>query len=188
MNETNPVPLHQDSELAARLREKSPDAAKGFAELYQERLISFCCGYLGDRNEAEDAFQEITFKVLHASEIPESLRPWLFRIARNQCLNMIRARARRPDRGALPSESQVEARLTGQLTALLRSEAAHQLRQAVAALPEEEREALRLRYVEELSRAEIAAILDVPESVVKARLFDGLQSLRRSAAESATSD
>ncbi len=48
----------------------------------------------------------------------------------------------------------------------------------VARLTEEQREVLRLRYVEELPRAEIALVVDLPESVVKSRLFAGLKRLR----------
>ena len=48
-------------------------------------------------------------------------------------------------------------------------------------LSEAQREAIRLRYVEDLSRAEIAEVLDLPESVVKSRLFESLKKLREQA-------
>jgi DNA-directed RNA polymerase specialized sigma24 family protein len=48
----------------------------------------------------------------------------------------------------------------------------------VAGLPAEQREALRLRDVEGLGRAEIAYVLEIPEASVKTRLFEGLRKLR----------
>ncbi len=169
--------------LVARLREKGPDAAQLLETQYRERLLKFCWGYLGDHEEAEDAVQEICFKVLQVGQVPDGFRPWLFRIARNQCLNMVRARARRVDRQHLPTGSLWDAATTGQLTVLMRHETEAELRRAVDGLPEDQREALRLRYVENLSRAEIAEILEVSESVVKSRLFEGLQTLRQIAAQ-----
>jgi len=51
----------------------------------------------------------------------------------------------------------------------------------VQSLEESQREVLRLRYVEDLSRTEIAEVLDIPESVVKSRIFEGLEKLREQA-------
>ena len=56
------------------------------------------------------------------------------------------------------------------------------MKQAFLLLTDEQREVLRLRYVENLSRGEIAEILDQPESLVKSRLFEGLKRLREEAA------
>ena len=50
--------------------------------------------------------------------------------------------------------------------------------QAVAALPEEQREVLMLRHGEGLSRAEMAHVLDIPEATVKSRLFQAVRKLR----------
>jgi RNA polymerase sigma-70 factor (ECF subfamily) len=164
--------------LVGRLREHDPRAAKLLETHYRRVLIRFCWGYLGGESEAEDAVQEVFLKVVRTDPIPERFRPWLYQLARNQCLNMLRARARRVERGGLPEASQIHAALTGQLTGLVREEVHARLTQAVRQLSDDLREALRLRYVENLSRVEIAEILDLPESVVKSRLFEGIQKLR----------
>ncbi|MHC5109763.1 MAG: RNA polymerase sigma factor, partial [Planctomycetota bacterium] len=109
---------------------------------------------------------------------PENFRPWVYRIARNHCLNLLRNRGRRKDVHHLPSGSGLEVALTGQLTRLARVEAKDQIAELVDQLPENFQEVLRLRYVEDLSRSEIASVLDLPESVVKSRLFEGLKKLR----------
>ena len=147
-------------------------------ELYRAPLLRFCWGYLGSVEEAEDAIQEIWYKVLTAETVPALFRPWLYKIARNQALNMLRHRAACKDARQLPAPSQVDALLTGLLTRLVNEEAKSRLADLVATLSEAQRETLRLRYVEGLSRAEIAEVLDVPVSAVKSRLFEGLKKLR----------
>ena len=169
--------------LVTRLRDKDTQAAAELQRLYRDVLLRFCWGYLGRMEEAEDAVQDIACKVLASHEIPaaDQFRPWLYKVARNHCLNLLRERATRKDRQALPSASQMADALTGHLTKLVREELRSRLADLVQTLADSQREVLRLRYVEDLSRAEIAQVLDIPESVVKSRLFEGLQKLRESA-------
>lgn len=164
--------------LLARLRTGDPAAGELLNHLYRAALVRFCWGYLGRTDEAEDAVQEVCYKVLAAKAVPEAFRPWLYKLARNFCLNRLRDRVRRPDREAIPAASQIHEVMTGHLTRLVRREQASRLAELVQSLPEEQKEVLRLRYVEDLSRSEIAEVLDLSESMVKSRLFEGLQRLR----------
>jgi RNA polymerase sigma-70 factor (ECF subfamily) len=164
--------------LVASLRRGDAQAGALLNRLYQAQLIRFCWGYLGSGEEAEDAVQEVFCKVLASSRLPDRFRPWLYKIARNHCLNLLRDRARRKDRRDLPADSQLQDRLTGNLTGLVKRELRSRIMHLLAALPGAYREVLRLRYTEELSRSEIAEVLDIPESVVKSRLFEGLKRLR----------
>ena len=77
--------------------------------------------------------------------------------------------------------SEVHEALTGHLTRLVRNEQRSRLSDLVRQLPDSQREVLRLRYVEGLGRAEVAEVLDLSESVVKSRLFEGLKRLREQA-------
>jgi len=67
---------------------------------------------------------------------------------------------------------------TGVLTRLVRQEQRSRIMHLVRAMPADQREVLCLRYVDGLSRAEIAYVLESPEAVVKSRLFEGLEKLR----------
>jgi RNA polymerase sigma-70 factor (ECF subfamily) len=153
-------------------------------EPHRDRLLRFCRGYLEDAEAAADAVQE-TFRryLAQAAEGRPAREPraWLLAAARNLCLNELRARRRRRDREPLPTSFDAPAAWTGPLTRLLRAERAEDAARRVAALSEEERELLRLRYFDELSRAEIAALLGLAESVVKSRLFEAIEKLRRAA-------
>ena len=171
---------HEDMtpSLVARLRSGDTEAGALLDNLYRKALFRFCWGYLGRLEDAEDAVQDICFKVLRARSIPDSFRPWLYKTARNHCLNMLRQRDRRRDNRELPSGSQLREMLTGQLTRLLRSEQRARVDELVRCLPDNQQEVLRLRYVEGLSRGEIAEVLETPEQVVKSRIFEGLKRLR----------
>ena len=167
--------------LVARLRSGDPEAGAYLDQLYREALVRFCWGYLGRIEEAEDAVQDICYKVLTADTVPDTFRAWLYGIARHHCLNLQRERARRKDGGVLPAASEIHELLTGHLTRLVKQEHRFRISELVRGLPEAEREVLRLRYVEDLSRCEIASILEISESAVKSRLFIGLKRLREEA-------
>ena len=76
---------------------------------------------LGDAAAAEDAAQDVLVKALSARSVPESVRPWLYRIARNHCLNLLRSRRVRAEQ-AFPSSAPFAESRTGHLTRLVRAE------------------------------------------------------------------
>jgi len=167
--------------LVERLRSGDSQAGEILLRQYRDTLVRFCWGYLGRLDEAEDAVQETCCRVLSAETVPDAFRPWMYKLARHHCLNLLRQRARRPDGDVLPAASQIYGAMTGNLTRLVRGEQASRLAELVQSLPDDQREVLRLRYVEDLSRTEIADVLDLNESVVKSRLFEGMKRLREAA-------
>ena len=166
------------SSLVARLRVGDREAGVLLDSLYREALVRFCWGYLGRMDEAEDAVQDICYNVLRAECVPDAFRSWLYKTARNHCINLLRRREKRRDGANLPPGSQVFESLTGQLTKLVRSEQRSHLDELVRSLSHAQQEVLRLRYTEGLSRGEIAEVLDISETVVKSRVFEGLKRLR----------
>lgn len=164
--------------LVARLRSGDTTAGGLLDKLYRQAMVRFCHGYLGNTEEAEDAVQEVFYKVLRTTDVPDNFRAWLYRIARNHCINVLRARARRGDQHDLPPASGLAAEATGNLTRMVKKDMRARIASLVAALPLEQREVICLRYGDELSRAEIAYVLGTPESTVKSRLFQGLKKLR----------
>lgn len=164
--------------LLERLRAGDAAGAQVLEEAYREPLLRFARGYLRDADEAEDAVQDVLARVLASDAEPESCRAWIYRVARNVCLN--RLRARRPVEEHASALDPPEER-TGPLTRLARAEERERLRDDLAELSDAQREAVTLRYVEGLTRDEIAAVLELPVSVVKSRIYEGLESLRREA-------
>jgi len=167
--------------VLVHLRQGDPQAAEVLERLYRDAMLHFCFGYLQNLEDARDAVQETFYRVLKADVIPDRFRPWLYRIARNHCLNVLRDRQHNPACGVMPSDSKLPEAATGHLSRLVRSEARHRLRDAVARLSPAHQEVLRLRYGENLSREEIAEVLELPESIVKSRLFEAVRKLREHA-------
>jgi RNA polymerase sigma-70 factor (ECF subfamily) len=160
-----------------KLRSGDDAAAALLEELYREPLLRFARGYLGAQ-DAEDAVQDILCTVLAAETVPDDFRVWIYTVTRRRCLNLLRGRGRRRDAAPLPERIDLPGTLRGQLTRLTEAERGRRVQEALAALPEAQREVLRLRYTEQLSRAEIARVLDVPEARVKSRLYEAMKKLR----------
>jgi RNA polymerase sigma-70 factor (ECF subfamily) len=163
--------------LVIKLRAGDTTAGNLLDQLYRRALLRFCWRYLDDRQEAEDAVQEVFQAVLRATDVPNNFRAWLYKIAHNRCLDLRRARGRRHEKhGPVPGD-QLPEELTGPLTGLVNQEQRSRILHLVAALPEAQREILRLRYTENLKRAEIAYVLDIPEKLVKSRLCAAMRKL-----------
>ena len=148
-------------------------------KLYRDAMVWFCRGYLGDREQAERAVQEIFSEVLRSKDVPdENSRAWLYRLARDHCLEVLRAQGRRHYDEEAPAGLPPDGQTSGKSS--LPPAYGSRLDHLIGALPAARREVLRLRYVEGLTRAEIAYVLGIPESKVKSLIYDSLASLRRS--------
>lgn len=138
---------------------------------------SVCRGLLRDRNEAEDAVQQ-TFLSAHRAlangSLPREPAAWLATIARHECLARVRARMREP----LPVDA--EPRDTGpdaHADAVRRHEVG-EVRDALAALPAQQRDAILLRELRGLSYEEVASTLSVTTSAVESLIFRARRSLQ----------
>ena len=93
------------AELLARARAGDRDAFTALVEPYRRELQVHCYRMLGSLQDAEDAAQETLLAAwlgLDGFEGRSSVRTWLYRIATNRCLNLLRSSARRPAAAALP--------------------------------------------------------------------------------------
>jgi RNA polymerase sigma-70 factor, ECF subfamily len=155
---------------------------RAFAELVhqnQDRVFDLVFRMLGDREEALDLSQEV-FVSIHAAVArfrgESRLSTWIFRVAKNHCLNRLKYLSRR-ERGRSTEisdvpESVLEAHAPSQRPddAVAVGETRALVQRAIAELDEEHRLLVVLRDVEGLSYHEIAAITEQPEGTVKSRL------------------
>lgn len=180
MNDITDFPQNDLSiTLLRRLREGDTAAGAELEKLYRVPLLRFANRYLDDIHRAEDAVQEVFANILASDVRPQSFRAWAYRIARNVCLNLLRTTGRRKDGQLLATALDVTWDRTGPLTAMVRGEDADNLGLLLERISEAQREVLVLRYLENLGREEIAQILDIPTTVVKSRLFEGINRLRQ---------
>lgn len=154
---------------------------------YETALFTFLLRVLGQRELARDMCQEAflkAFKGLPGFRVGSPFKPWLYRVA----LNTARSHQRRPFRRELgmdlvpePSASMDATGVRAPISAHTRLEDRAQndaVLAALAALPEDHREAVVLRFVEDFSYEQMADVLGVGVSALKMRVHRGLQRLR----------
>lgn len=167
-----------DEELAARARAGDRQAFALLVRRHQERVFRFVLRMLGSRDEAMDLTQDAFLKAWNALPgwRPEArFATWLFQIARNATLDLLRRRQLVefvPLDADAPGEAAFEPRDAAPLPEerLADQQRIGLLERALAALPAEQREILLLRELEDMSYAEIAATLGINEGTVKSRL------------------
>jgi RNA polymerase sigma factor (sigma-70 family) len=167
--------VEPDESVAARAARGDSAAFEKLVLRYQAGLINFAFRMLGDRDEAADAAQQTLVQVylnLPRARLDLAFKPWLYRIARNQCLDRLRQRRAReggerrlepgdsppadpPDPDPLPDEL------------LERRDLQRLLAEAIAALPERYRTVVALRYATDLTFAEVGQALGIPENTAK---------------------
>lgn len=166
-----------DEELYHRVRRGDLLAFDVLYGRYERRLLGFICKLVHNHHDAEDLFHEAFVSVLRSREVSfdrGSFCGWLYRIARNQCLNHLRSGRRQSElqhRAEVPSEPpSAEASVAD-------SERAALLQQAVAVLPPLLAEIYQLRSAG-LSYEEMAEVLRIPLGTVKSRMNQMTQRLR----------
>jgi RNA polymerase sigma-70 factor, ECF subfamily len=179
--------LDTDTEHIARgLRQRDMAVLQSLVAQYQFRLVRYLIYLLGRRDGVDDLVQETWLRVLERGRSYDArlrFEPWLFTIARNLTIDFLRRQrsvsldaddGRGEDRERLPLVS--EAPSPFELAA--RTEDAERLALRLATLEPIYREALVLRFQEEMSLEEMAAMIGVPVSTVSSRIYRGLAALR----------
>jgi RNA polymerase sigma-70 factor (ECF subfamily) len=145
--------------------------------VYRLVLRAYCSGPA----EAEDCTQETFLKVIANRDRFDASRTfttWLYAIARHHCLNVVRARGRRPE-FVTDLDDDMTASPTGDAAAqLAATELDDAIREAVARLPEPLREVFVLREVEGMAHADIAHLLHLEVGAVRTRLHRAKQRLQ----------
>jgi RNA polymerase sigma-70 factor (ECF subfamily) len=182
--------------LAASRGDKAAFAR--LVDLHKRPVYGLCVRLLGKTEDARDAAQETFLRAwagLGGFDPTHPFAPWLLRIARNHCVDLLRRRI--PDAMRVELDAEVEDETPRELEdptaprgddVVARREVAGTLERAVAALPPNQRAALQLFHVEQLSYLEIAAALDVPIGTVMTWLHRARAKLRSAltASEEAT--
>ncbi|QDH71850.1 sigma-70 family RNA polymerase sigma factor [Lysobacter alkalisoli] len=141
--------------------------------------------HLGPGEDTEDAVQEILLVVhgiRHTYERGRPFKPWLGTIASRRCIDLLRKRSYRTRHefnasDALPEPADIG--IDDPLDEAAREQSAQTIREAVDALPERQREAVRLLRLKELSLAEAAADSHQSRGALKVAYHRALKSLRR---------
>ena len=169
--------LQGDERLIALIRDGQERAFETLFERYQSRLLAFCRGMLASAEDAEDVLQEVfvaAHKAILADNRAINARPWLYRIARNRCLNHLRKPVPegQDSMDVHPHENGVSVAERVQKREEFRALIAD-----VQDLPETQRTALLLREIDALAYEEIAVAMDTTVPAVKSLLVRARMSL-----------
>jgi RNA polymerase sigma factor (sigma-70 family) len=166
--------LASDERLVELVRSGSEAAFEALFDRHHRGVLGFCRHMLGTVEEAEDAVQHTflaAYRELAATDKPIQLRPWLYTIARNRCITVLRGR--RHQATVELSEPPTEP----MAAAVERRQDLQDLLRDVAGLPEDQRAALVLSELGDMSHDEIAAVVGCRREKVKALVFQARSSL-----------
>jgi RNA polymerase sigma-70 factor (ECF subfamily) len=181
-----------DEELLKEYRlTASPAVFETLAKRYERELYNYLRRFLNNQVLAEDAFQATFMQVhlkCHLFDADRKVRPWLYTVATNQAIDIQRRNRRhklvsldRPNRGQqddlgalvdVLSSSEVDPG-----DGIEQNERREWIRQAVAALPEQLRSAVKLVYFRGMKYREAADELEIPVGTVKSRLHSAVKRL-----------
>lgn len=181
---TTPALTTPDELLLAVARTHDRRAFAALFDHFAPRLKGFMRKLGSDGPQAEELVQETMLQVWRKAESfdpsKSSAATWIFTIARNKRIDMIR-RERRPefdpnDPALMPSEPVS----SGEQFDL--AEQSNRIASAIASLPPEQADLLRLAYFEDKAHGEIAQVRQLPLGTVKSRLRLALEKMRRALA------
>jgi RNA polymerase sigma-70 factor (ECF subfamily) len=183
--EPRPLADRSDEEL---MTGAAADARGAFAVLVERHLahvVNYCAKVTGDRAAAEELAQDVFLGVWArraAYHAEKPFRVFLFTVACNRCRNHLRSWRRRLRwlgvGGTSEELADVPSAEPAHLDDLLVRERQRRVRLAAARLPSKLREAVLLRFEQDLSYAEIAAVVGSREPTVRSRVFHGLRKLQ----------
>jgi RNA polymerase sigma-70 factor (ECF subfamily) len=174
--------VNTDTERIARgLRQRDVALLHELVGQYQYRLVRYLIYLLGRRDPVDDLVQETWLRVFERGRSYDGqsrFEPWLFAIARNLAIDAMRKRRvfslDSNDFESLCPESCVPS----PFEQAARTEDAERVAESLQGLEPICREALALRFLEELSLREISDIVGAPVSTVSSRIYRGLAALR----------
>ncbi len=176
--------MQQDALLLRRAQNGDAAAFDGLITPHEKRIYALCLRISGNREDAMDCAQEAMLRIwraLGSYRGQASFSTWVYRIATNTCLDLMRKRKSRPsvsldalaDDGYMPPDDTGDPERYAESNARRRA-----LTDGIAALQPDMRAALVLRDVQGFSYEEVAQILDTPLGTVKSRINRARERMR----------
>ena len=176
-----------EENLAVAVHRSDPGAFERLIDRFETPLYNYAQGILQNTFDAQEVVQDAMMRAHRAltRQYDEArcaalaLKPWLFRTVRNLCLNKRRSKRSKLEQ---PLEEFDDGRMGPFVhlegSDLERKQEVELLRRAVSLLPVEARELIVLRFMEEMSYAEIAKTIGGSEAALRGKVFRSLKLLR----------
>lgn len=174
-----------DEDLARRAQQGDQDAFAELVRRYEKQIFSLAYRLCGDYDEAADLAQEAflrIYQMLGRFDPEKKFFSWMYRVAHNSCINAL---SKRPanvtpvERAEEYMSEDTSGTAAGPEQNYLNQEIRSQIDVAIASLPDNYRDVIYLRYIEDLSYQQIANVLKLPVSTVETRLFRGKKQLQK---------
>ena len=178
-----------ERELVQQAKAGDRAAFAGLVSAYEGKIYNLALRYLGSREDAMDASQEVflrVFRFLPGFQEESGFSTWIYRIGVNVCKDMLHRRLKRAEQPLEVPDKEDEGRpvdvpdLRYDPERIMEGvELRQALSDAILALPEQQREIIILRDIRGLSYEEIALALALEAGTVKSRLFRARENLRK---------
>lgn len=178
MTSGDPPSANEERSWVLRARDGDPAAFRLLVDRYDRRLLYFVLRFIADAERALDVLQDVwltMFRRLASLRAPEAFRVWLYQIAHDRVVDVIRRQRREEEAQLVLRNGFVEAE-PGPEDWLDQADLVHH---GLERLSPEHREVLLLRFLENLSLEEIAQTLRLSLGTVKSRLHYARLALRR---------
>ena len=175
----------REAALVRRAQNGDRRAFELLMDLYRERIVRMALHMVGNKEDAQDLCQETfvrVYRALGSYDPRRAFSPWIYRIANNVALDHLRRKKARPVISepdlAQPFEEGPDPAAENPQRAILNREVYREVQEAIQSLPENYRSVMVLRFLEDLSYAEIAESLDLTEANVMMRISRARRMLR----------
>jgi len=181
--------MSSEKALVQQAKAGDRNAFAALVSAYEGKIYNLALRYLGNREDALDASQEVflrVFRFLPGFQEESGFSTWIYRIGVNVCKDMLIKRSRRNEQSIEVEDEEQEQR-TADIAdvrydpelVMEQAELRTVLSAAIADLPEQQREVIVLRDIQGLSYEEIATVLSLESGTVKSRLSRARENLRK---------
>lgn len=181
--------MSSERALVQQAKAGDRDAFAVLVTAYEGKIYNLAFRYLGNREDAMDASQEIflrVFRFLPGFQEESGFSTWIYRIGVNVCKDMLTRRSRRNEQSLDIHDENEESRPVEVADCRYDPEQIAEgkelrkvLASAISTLPEQQREMIVLRDIQGLSYEEIATVLSLEPGTVKSRLSRARENLRK---------
>ena len=181
--------MSSEKALVQKAKAGDRDAFAALVSAYEGKIYNLALRYLGNREDAMDASQEVflrVFRFLPGFQEESGFSTWIYRIGVNVCKDMLAKRAKRGELSLeLPDEeedyrtAEVADRRYDPEAIVEQADLRESLAEAIGQLPQQQREMIVLRDIQGLSYEEIGQVLSLEAGTVKSRLSRARENLRK---------
>lgn len=179
----------EEIELIKKAAKGDPSAFEALMLQYQTPVYNLCYRMVGNGEDAADMTQETFLKAwkhLHGFHMESAFSTWLYRLASNTCLDLLRSKKRKPTISIVQEDENGEEMTFDPVDPapqpdelMILKEERQLLQAALLSLDQQQRAILTLRVVNDMSYEEIGSILQLKEGTVKSRLARARENLRK---------